>query len=476
MKKIISLFLVFLLPTVAQALPLTDNLVFTVPPGNVSCVSITLPDDLGVFTDQKINYTLESSASSEWDDLTTANFGTDDNNTVIVPICFFGQANETACTGPFTVTATAPALAFTKTYTLQVCSSTIGDVDIGTPQEPNDPLGNNDLFAIGFLDSHPTAQLGTSHSLEFRLESFAEQAFDLSITSAIDASLQTTRVTTDLFNPLVSIPVTVTAPATEGDYSITVTATMTECTGTSCTKQTTATLHVSEQQQLPPTFTMSLFPQSLDVPIEQPAEFSLQLKNGQTPLTVAIKLVEFPGLTYSMTEQNVTLGTGEFVSVPFTITPHDPNAFYGITAIGTSGDVVKKASAALTTDELVSDIQHQLALLQADPNLSADQKEQANEIADAWYTSYENAQYGSNLDQYGAVQNQLASLENETTEKLPVDQQHVIPAEEPGKGASNIIFSFVITFIVPIAVILLIVVVFVLRKKSPKDTPLDELA
>ncbi len=162
-----------------QALPTSGNLYISIPNSTVKCANIVLPDDGGYFGLGSVDYvlTMTPDPRDTWSDLSYQRVTTDENNTVIIPVCFSSVGRQLGnCSEPFTIHISAPAVGVDRVWHGGVCASRYPDFDTsdrGSVRPPSDSmagLDDVDIFTLGFQERKKYATPG--QVIEFVLYKF----------------------------------------------------------------------------------------------------------------------------------------------------------------------------------------------------------------------------------------------------------------------------------------------------------------
>ncbi len=433
MKLAPALFLAFaivMLFSPVSALRINDNLYFTISNDSVKCVDIFLPDDAGVFDLGLFEYVITS--TSPWGDLTEQIVRTDENNTVLIPICFFGSEWPECQCSNHTITISVPSLGISKTFRGGVCVSSIEDVDIvddAGGQTPDQVLNTNmDMFSIGF--QMPVQHAAPGETVTYRLfaESQADIVLDIifenSELSVIPAQAQ---AELDSSNPFELFDFNVTAPSQAGSYTFTITAAARDCTGNFCTKKARGTLNVGGTPSAG--FSVNLFPKNLNVRELTSVRYEFSIQNFGEPENFTITGNIPQNLATDFRETTLFVGSKKIKSIKFSVTPAASSSLYEITISATgSGNNTKHATAYLSTNEMLTDPQRYANSITG----STDNRSIINNVNNAmnsWQNSYSSNTYGADTGQYSSLQETLGIAQS----SLKSSQEQPAGICTPGK-------------------------------------------
>ncbi len=428
-------FLAFLavlaLANSAQALQLSDNIFFTVPADSIECINVYLPDDSGYRGSGNVEYTLtcEPGPSRSWGDLTEQIVWTDENNTVLIPICFstFGR-QEGNCSDTFTIGISAPDVGMDKIFQGGVCVSQYRGVDTNPPQpgqDPGDVISDNvDIFAMGFRNPSQYASPGQRVVYKLALESYADVTMDLSVqTTELSVSPAQDTVSLSSSEPLKQINYTVQAPGQPGSYNFNVTGTIRGCSSGFCSRQARGELVVSDAIPRQTGFSVSIFPESINVKELEPVSYHFTIYNRESERTFKVEMDVPEGIQTSFQPQNVTVGADVDRTITFTVTPSNVSSFYEIRLSAISENMTKQATAYLSTNEMLTDATRAAGWI-TDSTTNQSLINDVDSALDDWYNNqYRDSGYGENLEGYGSLQDTLNNARAQIGEGAAVDNQ-----------------------------------------------------
>lgn len=474
MKKI--LVFVFLLCAAllfqsGQAYRLTSNLYFAIPNDTIECIDVILPDDSGFMGMGEYEYKIM--CTSNWSDLTEQIVRTDENNTVRIPICFSGFGRENGdCSPPFTISISSSMLRIENNWSGGVCISKYPDFDIVDEEaEDEDDVwdiinGNVDLFDMGFSPGilHVEPEKIVTYSL--LVESYASLTIDLDVkNTALSISPTSETVQTSSSTPYHKIDFTINTPDQNGEYSFDVDADIRNCEGTFCRKVVKGVVVVNDT--LPETGVLVyLFPQNLNVKSLEPVIYMLTIQNYEEERTFLTGINIDPDTLTDFPEGSVVVAKDSYKTIEFTVTPNNVSSLYQIDVTVEYEGLEKKVSAALSTNEMLTDAMRDADYIKnLNPNLTGD----VNSALDDWYNDHKTSDYGTDMDNYATLKDSLADLMNRTADGgVPVDGGPytnggpVTDGEDQEEGGW---LWIVLPIIIVIVVIILLVTFF---KKSRK--------
>jgi hypothetical protein len=424
--KAISAFamVMVLLSGSAQALRLTDGLYFTVPPNGTQEVYFILPDDVGTGLG-KADYFITT--ATNWSvDLTEQLISTEENNTAIIPIKFYSAGRKEGECSNYTVSISAPSLQITRKWSGGVCLSKYMDVDISKKGgDAKDVLNNNvDLFSVGFGTYAKNSRPGGTVPIEILVQSQASLTIDITLQSQASLDRRSFAVQTSQGSQRKSITVNASASST-GDYEITVTAKARNCSLSSCTKQSSMRLVVSENEPQEG-FAISLFPENLAVKSLEPVQYAFTLQNNYGEERIfAVNIEKSLDLDSSFILDYVTVPGLSEKSVDFNVTPRNQTGFYEIKVVASSKSVERMASAYLSVNEMVSDAYRNADDVKA--NASASTKAAVDKAVNKWYSSYSRSD-GSNTTGFASLQEALDAARKQ-------NQSGTVPEEPSGNNS-----------------------------------------
>ena len=402
---LLSLALVLVLTVgSAQALRLTDGLYFTVAPNSTSEVYFILPDDVGEGLGGKADYYVMTTTTWPDMDLHESTISTEENNTVITPIRFGSRDNKVGNCSTYTITISAPSIQLSKKWSGGVCLSTYMDADVSAKGgDPASVLNSNvDLFSAAFTTNSKNARPSALVPIEIQVQSQATLTIDVTLQSQATLYTKSFVAQTGPASQRVSLMVNASAAA-PGSYEITMTARARNCTLSSCTRQSSMVLVVSETAQ--DGFAISLVPESLSIKDPAPVEFTFTLQNNYKEERIFSVNLEKPiDLDSTFISDYITLPALSEKAVEFTVTPRNQTGFYDMRIVAVSKSVEKYASAYLSVNEMASDVYRNAD--DAKDNASSATKASVDKAVKSWYSSYSKSD-GSNTSGFLSLQEAL---------------------------------------------------------------------
>jgi len=435
----LNIFLALVFPISVSALPSSGGLYLSISNESIKCVNIVLPDDGGYFGRGAVEYLITMTPDPEdtWSDLGYHRVTTDENNTVVRPVCFSSIGKQLGtCANPFTLRISAPSAGVDKTWDGGACASDHEDVDttsmagrggLGVGAGQPDPLAgldSADIFAMGFSDS--ILYVTPEEQAEFSLwvQSFANLTIDLSASAqgGISLSPRSAVVVTGPGNDFHKLNFTVAPVMTDKSGSITIKGIVRDCgSALICTRKSTAEVVVGQTRPELVGFMASVFPENLNVRDLEPLTYRLTVNNmGDTDeFSIDADLPE--DLTTTFVPTTITVPFGEYRTITFSVTPGSARSSYELDfSVTSSKDIVKPVTAYLSTNELLTDVQRSMDLIiqNADP----DTFDNANDEMSKWYRSYQDSDYGDDLSGYSSLQSTLQDA-RQPEEPEPLDNQ-----------------------------------------------------
>jgi hypothetical protein len=436
-------------------------MVITIPPEEFIYVDVFIPDDLAPHELAEVDYKIESTADSGWDDLTTQTVSTDNYNQVIIPIQYntFNR-KEGECSGPFRIILSSEQLGKSKYWNAQVCVSNHSDIDFPSDVGEDTPNSDMELFDAAFIPVSKIAAPGEDVEFTLAIESYAQLTYDITPGNEIEMSLESDSAATSELDPRSDIGVVVTAPNSSGDHEFTVTVEG-DCDQEFCKRTARGMITVmNEGETVPDTsFDVSIFPVGISIKEPGPVEMEVVVYNpGMSKgFTLELDLPEELESDFNLT--SVEVGQNSEERIPFTVTPSAEFGFRVIKLYVSYGDRRKLATAQLSMHEMKTDVQREAEALleQADPDTAADIEDALSE----WEDEYEGSDYGDELSAYGTIRDKLSAARENAGSTEPGDEDNlVITSEEVPQDTAPII---IIVVIIAVAVA---AVVIVLRKRS----------
>ncbi len=467
---VVLLITSFLIPNVLaiNEMRVRDNMHISIPPNDYIYIDVVIPDDLGVYTDGEYEYVIESTAGSEWDDLTTQKVTTDISNTVVIPIQFrtYGKAVGT-CTGPFEIILSSPELEKTKKWSGEVCISNYTDIDI-TPvsgRSGMDVLNDNmDLFDAAFVPERKVVHAGAETSVSLNVESYASLDFDITLGNELNMTAEDMHISVSKLKPSKSVYINITAPETPGEYVYTATV-KADCSESFCERTIKGTLIVVERGKdltdVP--YTMTIFPTGINVKELKPIDYVLSIYNPGRPKTISVNVTVPEGLTTDFISRDISLSEGEEKRIDFTITPETPMSFNIVKIIATYGGKSRFITTQISTNEMLSD-----SMRLADDVISNTSGKAAdvNAAMEDWMNKYKESSYGEELSDYTSLKDRLKATAKTNAAEEENNEGNLVIKSETEEETNPLFNPLIIAAIVVIAAI----VIFVLYKiRSSQD-------
>lgn len=464
MRAALGLAAVILLALAAPAAGLQGSMYMSITNNTIKCFEITLPDDAGAIMRGETEYelTMDPPPYDTWSDLSQQIIRTDENNTVVVPVCFRSFGREAGdCAKPFSLGISSDKTPV-RTSNGGVCVSAYPDIDVGKPlKEGEDPAkannDNADIFSMAFDKPVLYATPGSEASLKLKIESYASMSMEITMDSDVSVSPLRSSLSFSKSSPKRELEFSITAPQEAGEYGIEATGKMSRCSGNYCTKYATATLVVQDSMPELAGFTLTAFPFSLNVKALEPVEYELTLSNQEESATFLLEASLPEGLESDFQPQEVAVAKGEEKTVSFTITPNKVSYFYELKFTAKRGALSKETAAYLSTNEMLTD-----ALREADEIRSMGGE--VDESLEDFFSKYQSKEYGEELEDYGSLKDSLAKAREQAQQ--PSDGGIVPTPGGPGGQASGGFDLTLIIIIVVIAAGAAIGAFFFLRKRK----------
>jgi hypothetical protein len=461
------LFTVFVLATIffVQASPslgLSSNWFFSVQESGFRCVDVILPDDAGYMGTGTHEYTIRCEPTEEcisWGTTVTEEaVVASENNTGIIPVCFIVPEGKPIgnCSAPMTISVESLELGISGSWEGGICVSRYDDFDSSEReggQGVGDVLSDNfDLFDIGF--SQPRVFAGTGEGITYRLfiESYAETPVDLH--TSVSLSRET---------PNASVDYSIQGISLEGNYYLKIDARARDCPESYCTKSTRGMIVVSDDpEESGEGFSLSLFPQSINVKDLESVAFRLSVQNfGERADFVPSVSIE-PEAVNTFSEEPIDLENMEEITRSFIVRPSNTSTLYEITVSveGGNGDS-KRVTSYLSTNEMITDV-----IREKDGIEDPDRLGEVSDDLDQWYQEYRDSDYGSDLEGYSSLKDALAAAGTEPEQDGTVEPPPPPPpdngnGEEPGPG---------LIWLVPVIIAVVFVLAMVLWSRKGKGS------
>jgi hypothetical protein len=465
---LVALLLALLIPGQAGAasqIAPKDGLWLSMPPDSVKCIVIRLPWDAGITEpgDYVFSVGCSPSPGESWADLSEQIVReVHENNTADIPVCFSTAGDKPVgnCSAPYTITLSEKYTETHKEWHGGICVSERGDIDIvkgdypGSGEDVKDTLNSNtDIFAAWLEEETLYAKPGGQAVFNLSVQSYA--ALDINILTQSDLGINPgqAQLSTSEESPHHYRTFSVTAPPVSGTHAISFRVGSESCRSgmAYCTKFIEGTFVVSENDPPEETgFGVTLTPENIDVKKPREVLFTLKVKNnGGEPITFtsSVSVDPIDGQT-GFHGETFEIGPYSSRTKIFTVLPGE-SSLYEVTATAVSEEAKSSATSFITLDELKTDAMRQ-----------AEGLDDKSEL-DAWLSSHENSEYGSDLREYGDLKAALAAAQSNQEKPpqnaTPVDDD---PDDEEPQGMGWIILPLLM------ACAGLVVAVLVLRSRG----------
>ncbi len=469
MRLALAVALVCIAILAAPAAALPSSMYMSVPNETIKCFDITLPDDTGAILKGEAEYRLQMDPPpyDTWSDLSDQIVRTDENNTVVIPVCFrsFGREIGT-CGKPFSLSISSDRTP-TRTVVGGVCVSTYHDVDSGPSLKKGESANkglndNNDVISMAFKKPLQYALPGSQATFTLQLQSHATTTVDITVDSNTTVSPVRSSLTTSKAAPKRTLTLTVTAPEEAGEYVIDVAGKVKRCTGTHCMKHASTTLVVQDTLPEEGGFMLLVFPPNLNLKDLEPVLYEVTVFNNGPPGSFSIT-ADFPdGLETNFVPETLDVESGGDKSVILTVTPKKVSTLYEMEFTVEKDGMKKAATAYLSTNELLTDAFREADGVKVLGDSSVDKD--VDESLEGFFERYQSREYGDELETYGDLKASLANArEKATTAQQPTDITPTPPG--PGVPSGGIDLTLIIIIIVIVAGVA-IAAFFLLKKKG----------
>ncbi len=456
---------------------LSGNWFFSIQPDSVQCVDIILPDDAGYFGTGAFEYRITCEPLEEclsWgatvtDEKVTAS----ENNTGIIPVCFNTMGKPLGnCSLPMTLSLECNELGISKSWEGGVCVSRYRDFETAerkSGESVQDVLDNNfGLFDAGF--SQPVVYILPSKTMQYPLfiDSYANITVDVDINSgSLSAQPLHSTLSLSKSEPHKSLTLTLTAPASEGRYDISAAINVKNCDDSSCAKTIHGTVVVSSDTNNIQGFSLSLFPENINIKELKPVIFTYTIHNYGERRNFDLSLSINPegNVLTTFRDSEIDLDSGEEINKSFLVTPMNATTMYEITLTASSkteaGSDVKRSTSILSVNEMLTDVARERDSIK-DPNT----RKSLQDDIDDWYHSYLKSEYGDNMKQYKSLKDALGSAAKSEMQTQNTTTTSQKPVQENQENP----------FILPLLIIIVaaIVVILVYKTLSSKNRELEE--
>jgi len=403
MKKYF-LFVVFLFVFVPYAQSLQqDYLYLSLQNNSFYCVDIIIPDDLGVIEEgiTGVHEYIVYCTAGEWADLTEQIVRTDENNTVVIPICFNTWGRQKGeCLENFSMEVYAPLINKSRIWKGGICVSDFRDIE---NQEKTEGMSTQDflnqqkdVFDMEFKKNIVYASPGNTTTFTLMVESYANITLDIHLDSS--AAITPNFITLRFNETEHKKEINITAYASQtGTYIINANARIKNCEGIYCEKSTNTRLVITDNIPEHSGFTISLFPENINIKELGPVEYQIYIETGKMPYTIETSLRIPEDMTTDFEEETITIPANGVYYKWFTVTPKNISKLYEIKVIAKSGNTTKEAISYLSTNEILTDAFRMF-----------ETSDKSNRSAlDRFISTYRSTLYGNELNAYNNYENSL---------------------------------------------------------------------
>lgn len=413
-------FLVFLTLVSTVSAIQTDTISITMPPDSRECFDILLPDNLGVIPAGRYEYNIVvyPDPSNSWLDLSEITIRPDENEAVLLPVCFFSMNQPIGnCSEPFelTIRAIGPTQIPEKRITGKACVGANQDVDTDKGSGP-------DIFDMALEKSLLYVKPGAKANYVVMIQSQAGVTVDMEVLSQGQSIINKT---SQFGQERFSNATFMLTAATKGEYKFTVVGKVRGCSDKVCTKTLGGTLVVTDNPPEERGFTVSLFPKNIDVKDRDPVSFKATIENNlgaAKTFTLSLNLPE--GLESDFSQDSVDVSDGSKEVVEFTVTPEIGSELFTLSVNASVDGSTKEAVSYMSTDEMLTDVQNQ-----ADNVGTTD----AEDAMDEYVRRYMESDFNESLEGYEetAIALDEMAVQDDTDGTEEIDDYDPTETEEP---------------------------------------------
>ncbi|MBI4173939.1 MAG: hypothetical protein HY519_04430 [Candidatus Aenigmarchaeota archaeon] len=376
-----------------------DNLYISLQPDTKKCFDIVLPDDLRAQLDGRIKYTvsMRPDPDESWSDISERLFQADASDAIVNPVCFATFDRKTGqCGKDFTLTLSATSAAGSRQREIagRACASAVEDIDSAPAAL--------DVFDLSIDRQLKTGKANEKVPFFLALYSQAEVTVDVAIDGQLEISQKSHTASLGKGKNRVQLNFTAAA-VQEGEHKFMVKATARNCRQT-CAKNVSASLVVAKEVA-DSGFSVVISPENVNVEALAQVDYAIYVRNGGQKRDLAVSLAA--DVQNSFYAQSFTLGPLQEQAIKFIAIPGNVSKLYELKASATSMGSTKTATAYLSTGELVTDALRQAEM--ARPEL----KDSAGGKIQSWLQAYQDAEYGSGLEERERLAQELSSMQAE---------------------------------------------------------------
>ncbi len=469
MRRIVLwlLILLLVLPVVSA---IENNQYFTIDPNEtVKCISINLPQDLGI---SLVNETKQAiiEAESSWLRISynkvTIHPGVINKN----PLCFYPPSSEEGQHTFYRIKVYSPDLDLMNDVKGGFCVSRYEDVDSGVEADETTNIcrmmgSNSDIFDIQFKEDISFVKPGERLSKTIYVTSYANTSINLRLVTNLQTDFSSETITTSSEHPTSMKRFKVLIPEGEGNYTIKVIGEIVGCQSEFCRKEAETIIKVRENYTRSG-FSASVIPRNINIKKTQSADFRVLVTNYDADKEFRIGVTSDPSIPVSPSNTSVMIGEEEEKTIRFTSTiGSEEKGLYKIYFNIKTEDGERLLTAYLSVGEFLSDSLRDIDNINENSNQNT-----RNEIENAfnqWKNSYNNSGYGDDIDEYEKFRNEIKNAQgdggnggdnNGNTSGNTGGNNNYTPS--PSSGG----FDWTLV-IIPI-IIAVVVVVFFIYKKS----------
>ena len=447
MKQIIIAFLIATLFLVAAVKALDNNFYFTIPENSTGCLPVFLPDDSGHYKEGNFTISIDTTAAINIHKINTE---ASPENQVTVPLCFSTSSMKNNDFANYTLNIISPAT--DMKFSGGFCVAGRKDVDIGEGKNPCDIInGNSELYSIDFYTRDVFAKSGDNVTVQLFALSNRDLALEITADSGLIVKPNATSI--NLKAHRTEVVEFVISGNKLGSLKLNSTAIIDRkfCVLPFCKK--TAELNVVYDTGESGWY-LSATPSYFSVNSVVSVPYKISLENYGDDKHVSIGIMPETGLASSIRTISADVKKGERKTIDINITPETlDKKTYRIDFTASADGIEKKRAAYLSVGELSGDIGAQFEGVDStDPQIQL-LKDRLLQAA-----------VSGDVDDYTRLQNLLAA-----SNKSPASQKNQTTLQ-PSKTSPLPIEYLVI----PVAIIIILVVIYSLRKMSFVEEENDE--
>lgn len=383
---------------------LDDNQYYTISLNQTrGCIYILLPQDMGISSVNRSTVAILE-VESPWIRLSYNKVTLDPGVSVKVPVCFYPTSIRDGEYAHYNIRVYSQFNEYSKYVSGGMCVSNYSDVDSGVEVMEGEDIcelmsDNSDVFDIQFKEEKSVVSPGESVYKTIYVTSYADVDVQVSLQTDLENDFSGTTLGLDETHPVAANRFMITAPDTEGNYTLKMTGRIAGCSESFCFKETESLIEVREGASRE-SYTATVVPKNINIKSENTADYRIIITNYGPEQDFTVSATSYPDLDIDPETESVSVYTDEEETIRFGVTPPSGDKeLYRLEFEVSTDDSNVILESYLTVGELFTDAMRDLE--QKKEEVGDDSfDEDADEIFSNWKNSYENSDYGEDIEDY----------------------------------------------------------------------------